>query len=817
MSNIFDELSTKIETEPLISAFAIEVSLNEENAYSSLCIVYDETYKEEIAGNFIITRASSKDNYENWYEISRVHLNNGSIGSGSEIFRDYTIEFGYEYQYGLQQYNSYGYTTNIEPTKPLVALFEHSFLYDGERQLKIKYNPKLSGYKTVIQEAKVQGLGAKYPSIVRNGSISYKEFTIQGLISYLSDEENLFMSISELYPENFQEVQGEWRENAQVVEKSYIRSTSLTDNNILTEKVFRDKVFEFLNNGKPKIFKSPTEGNLIIYTMNNSLTPEEALGRMLYNFSATASEIMEYNWDNLLKYQFVDIVEPNVNKWYWKSLPTYGIHQIMQSTKLASKLEKMITTIDGKQFFNITIDSGIYGIDITEAKPGTCYIIGDKMIHVGVNGQYQVELKTPIKHIGVEISPYSGWLIIRYTRDLFNEFNVQKGLTVNKLPKIQQFIGKRNILEELDNSWEELSAITYFKFSRRPIITLYVDREKLEQVEDKIKFKKGQEKYYIDNKLLKEFSKKDFSPSFIYEIKSVSLNFALGDNLVSINDIESTQLKKAYFSPLLEKIEFYIDTAQKNRFFPRKHYILQKVEQDQHYNEKLKFYLKFTFQDEWIYEDFSLSEKDFDAIKKIPDLELFQKNVIRNQNYIERLDINQDDWSSGTFYYWDEEKNDYILDESSAYDINKTYLVKGITEQDIVYYSKSIYSDYYWYEDEDKIFIKPEQFNFQVLLSIKDQDGTSTKDKMVVETLNLENDLVLSGNNFKNILQLDIGWGVSCEIIYNLRKRIYGFSGLEPPEENPYGDNDILQDYIDYVNWLNDKIYFYRLGDGGGV
>ena len=60
--------------------------------------------------------------------------------------------------------------------------------------------------------------------------------------------------------------------------------------------------------------------------MNNSLTPEEALGRMLYNFSATASEIMEYNWDNLLKYQFVDIVEPNVNKWYWKSLPTYGIH-----------------------------------------------------------------------------------------------------------------------------------------------------------------------------------------------------------------------------------------------------------------------------------------------------------------------------------------------------------------------------------------------------------------------------------------------------------------------------------------------------------
>jgi hypothetical protein len=36
-------------------------------------------------------------------------------------------------------------------------------------------------------------MGGQYPFIFRNGSVNYKEFSISGLLSYLSDEKELFM------------------------------------------------------------------------------------------------------------------------------------------------------------------------------------------------------------------------------------------------------------------------------------------------------------------------------------------------------------------------------------------------------------------------------------------------------------------------------------------------------------------------------------------------------------------------------------------------------------------------------------------------
>jgi hypothetical protein len=56
-------------------------------------------------------------------------------------------------------------------------------LFDGKRQLKIKYNPKVSVFKNNILENKVNTIGSKFPFIFRNGTVKYKEFAISGLIS----------------------------------------------------------------------------------------------------------------------------------------------------------------------------------------------------------------------------------------------------------------------------------------------------------------------------------------------------------------------------------------------------------------------------------------------------------------------------------------------------------------------------------------------------------------------------------------------------------------------------------------------------------
>ena len=75
----------------------------------------------------------------------------------------------------------------------------------------------------------------------------------------------------------------------------HTRNTNLTSDNIYLERNFKLEVLEWLNNGKPKIFRSPTEGNYIVRLMNVSLSPTDSLNRMIHTFSCTAYEIAENN------------------------------------------------------------------------------------------------------------------------------------------------------------------------------------------------------------------------------------------------------------------------------------------------------------------------------------------------------------------------------------------------------------------------------------------------------------------------------------------------------------------------------------------
>lgn len=186
-------------------------------------------------------------------------------------YSDNIFEFGKEYRYGLID-NDGNYKLQDEIIKPY---FEDMFLQDNVKILKVKFNPKISSFKKNIQESKVDTLGNKFPYFFRNGDGYYSEFPISGLISYHMGED--FVSAQELGI-SFNEVE----EN--------VPTTDLVNYNIRAEKIFREQVFKWLNNGKPKLFRSPTEGNIIIRLMNISLTPEERLGRMIYSFNATAYE-----------------------------------------------------------------------------------------------------------------------------------------------------------------------------------------------------------------------------------------------------------------------------------------------------------------------------------------------------------------------------------------------------------------------------------------------------------------------------------------------------------------------------------------------
>ena len=178
-----------------------EQFLNEQKLYMKIKTVYKG--EKPCNGQFVITRSSAKTNFMDWVEITRFSLQNQPP---SIIYhQDITVEQGIEYKYALQQYNTHGlysrrqYQTDKNGNfNTIIADFDSIFLTDGTRQLKVYFNPEISSFKNTILEDKIETIGSKYPYIVRNGIVSYKEFPIAGLISYKMDSAKKFLTENEL-------------------------------------------------------------------------------------------------------------------------------------------------------------------------------------------------------------------------------------------------------------------------------------------------------------------------------------------------------------------------------------------------------------------------------------------------------------------------------------------------------------------------------------------------------------------------------------------------------------------------------------------
>ena len=84
------------------------------------------------------------------------------------------------------------------------------------------------------------------------------------------------------------------------------KTTDLVDYNFAAERIFKMKVLEFLNDGKPKLFRSPGEGNFIVRLMNSSLAPNDTVGRMLHTFSTTAIEVADCTTKELETYGIIN-------------------------------------------------------------------------------------------------------------------------------------------------------------------------------------------------------------------------------------------------------------------------------------------------------------------------------------------------------------------------------------------------------------------------------------------------------------------------------------------------------------------------------
>ena len=436
----------------------IVAELDYNNACINLNLIGERTPEgREYAatGAFLLSRASSLDNFSTWLPVSNFRMT-GELPSAF-LFRDYTIEQGATYIYSLQQYNDYGIYSNRLLTKEVVAQFEDAYLFDGERQLKIRFNPKISSFKTVVLESKKNTIGSKYPFIFRNGAVEYKEFPINGLISYMMDNDEFFISKEkDFYIKNWQD------------------TTDITDENVMLERLFKLEVLDWLNNGKVKLFKSPQEGNYIVRLMNVNLTPIDSVSRMLHNFSCQASEIADFTPENLQVYGLINTEEIVTYQMRWETL----ILQDEQRKYLADK-----DSIYGKDLLR---GYDAYYVKFTDVIQGTMFQFVDSegeihQIMIGATGAYEISVDKPIHDLQIlttsnainQTAYLQGSLTFSILSASQNKFDTINALATRDIPLHQVFGPVNNLLEYYDNIRRRVSRIYYARFNKLEVREVY--------------------------------------------------------------------------------------------------------------------------------------------------------------------------------------------------------------------------------------------------------------------------------------------------------------------------------------------------------
>lgn len=360
------------------------------------------------SGKFIVSKASSADNFSSWTKIVEFVLSRDY--PRDKIYSDFTVESGIRYRYAIQQVNDYGIYSNRNIVAEILVGFEDAYLYDGERQLKLQFNTKITSFKEVLSEVKKTTLGSQYPFIFRNGAIKYKEFPINGLISYWMDDQECFLKKETVGYVN-------WRD-----------TTEYSDQNIALERIFKMEVLDWLNDGKPKLFRSPQEGNYIVRLMNISLAPFDKTDRMIHTFSCTATEIAAVTSENLSNYGFIHDQKIEATELRWQTF----------------NMSELVPDEDG--WTTDVLGGGIsYHLTITNVRPGTIFkatVFEDnqwveKEFVIGITGAYMVKVDEGIKNLKFKIDnaapSLTGELTFATISQIRNRYNAISGVAIKNI------------------------------------------------------------------------------------------------------------------------------------------------------------------------------------------------------------------------------------------------------------------------------------------------------------------------------------------------------------------------------------------------
>lgn len=444
--------------------------LNYDEGYTELHFEGPDTTKG-VTGKFVISRAADVNNYE-WEDYYKCDLE--SVKLGKWKLRDFTIEQGVTYKYSIQQYNDSGIYSERIISNLIYADYEDMFLYDGKVQLKVRYNPKVSIYRIDISEAKVDAIGNKYPFIIREGHTNYRELNISGTVSYLMDENSMFFERNKL-PLEYLPGKKTIPEKGQTIHPfgtvPYV-GTDITSYNMASERIFKNEVLYWLNNGENKLLKTPAEGLFLVRLMNIALSPKDTLSRMIHDFSAVAYEIGPTDLASLKDYHLLDnLTDENAEEDPTISSTNLLDLYLQEKTK---NPDLTILSLPSTDLIAFKLSDMTPGDKVLLTVRGADDVLEEVEITIGITGTYELEDASNVEEIRAKVNPnrelVGNYTYVGKTR-VPTAFDLLNSIELNDYPA-KQIVGledlKNNVVFGSGVDWGVGGVLTYEEFEKLP-------------------------------------------------------------------------------------------------------------------------------------------------------------------------------------------------------------------------------------------------------------------------------------------------------------------------------------------------------------
>lgn len=280
-----------------------EVSLNLNAGQIEMPMLDGLIDKSQVISEIAVLRSVLGEGLLNWQEVTRIKASTMQ----EAVLYDYFVENGNYYRYALQPILANGVKGAITSFYDAVSTFEGFWLLGQEdMQFSFIYDGKIGSMERIKPRDYIETIAGRFPYSVRSSELDYYRFSFSGLLTYHQDVHNLLTATNyttAISPDPtipIGKVETKYGDEMLLNMKNDLEEMQ---DGMVMQRAWRNKILDWLSDGKLKILKSEAQGNLLVEVSDVKVTPVESLYGLVANFECQMTQMGIVDEETLQKYK----------------------------------------------------------------------------------------------------------------------------------------------------------------------------------------------------------------------------------------------------------------------------------------------------------------------------------------------------------------------------------------------------------------------------------------------------------------------------------------------------------------------------------